>query len=106
MFAVALLSDGMALAMSAMMAALFAGSCSVGTIFMIIVIRRFAGRSTALAGSARGCYIWRMRNNLQCIAVGHGDRWEAFCPDLDLAVQGRSLEEVRRSLDKAVHLHI
>jgi len=47
-----------------------------------------------------------MRENLNCIATGHGDRWEAFCLDLDLAVQGSSFDEVRRSLDKAIHMHI
>jgi hypothetical protein len=47
-----------------------------------------------------------MRDNLHCIASGHGDRWDAFCLGLDLAVQGRSFDEVRRSFDKAIHMHI
>ena len=47
-----------------------------------------------------------MRDNLYCIASGRGDQWEAFCLDLDLAVQGRSFEEVHRFLAKAIHMYV
>jgi len=47
-----------------------------------------------------------VRGNLICIATGHGDQWEAFCLDFDLAVQGKSYDEVRRFLDKAVHMYV
>ena len=43
-----------------------------------------------------------MRKILYCYAEGKGDRWEAICLDLDLAVQGRSLAEVRSSLNQAI----
>lgn len=43
---------------------------------------------------------------LRCVAAGHDDQWEAFCLDLDLAVQGNSLEEVRNSLNKAVGMYV
>jgi hypothetical protein len=39
-------------------------------------------------------------------ARGRGDRWEAFCPDFDLAVQGRSFEEVRVSLVRAIEMYL
>lgn len=40
------------------------------------------------------------------IARGRGDDWEAFCLDFDLAVQGRSFEEVRKSLVRAIELYL
>jgi predicted RNase H-like HicB family nuclease len=43
---------------------------------------------------------------LVCIARGHDRTWEAFCLDFDLAVQGRSLEEVRASLELAIKDYI
>lgn len=43
---------------------------------------------------------------LFCIAHGRGRSWEAFCIDFDLAVQGRSYEEVKGQLEKAIHLYI
>lgn len=43
---------------------------------------------------------------IQCIASGHGTDWEAFCLDYDLAVQGRSFEEVRLSLAKAIDMYL
>jgi hypothetical protein len=45
------------------------------------------------------------QRSMMCIATGHDDQWEAFCLDYDLAVQGRSFDEVRRFLDKAVHMY-
>jgi hypothetical protein len=43
-----------------------------------------------------------MPQSLLCVVRGHGDSWEALCLDFDLAVQGRSLDEVIGHLTKAV----
>lgn len=43
---------------------------------------------------------------LLCFAHGQGDEWEAICLDLDLAVQGRSYEEVYEGLNRAVGTYI
>jgi hypothetical protein len=40
------------------------------------------------------------------VARGRRDEWEAFCLDFDLAVQGRSFEEVRVSLERAIHMYV
>ena len=47
-----------------------------------------------------------MANELLCVAHGKADRWEALCLDLDLAVQGRSFEEVRSLLQEAVNTYV
>jgi hypothetical protein len=47
-----------------------------------------------------------MRKRLLCYAEGHGEAWEAFCLDLDLAVQGRSFEEVYRSLNAVIRDYV
>ena len=47
-----------------------------------------------------------IKRSLSCIASGHGDQWEAFCLDFDLAIQGRSFDEVRRFLGKAIHMYV
>ncbi len=39
---------------------------------------------------------------LVCVAHGHGQDWEAFCLDFDLAVQGQSLADVRDRLEDAI----
>ncbi|HYS48319.1 MAG TPA: hypothetical protein VEM36_06030 [Xanthobacteraceae bacterium] len=41
-----------------------------------------------------------------CVARQDRDRWEALCLDLDLAVQGRSFDEVRSLLEEAVNTYI
>jgi predicted RNase H-like HicB family nuclease len=43
---------------------------------------------------------------LVCIATGQGDEWEAFCLDFDLAVQGRSFEEVKCDLRQAINMYV
>lgn len=43
---------------------------------------------------------------LHCYAEGRDGDWEAICLDLDIAVQGRSFEEVFGSLQKAVSLYL
>jgi hypothetical protein len=47
-----------------------------------------------------------MQGNLICIATGRGDQCEAFCLDLDLAVQGGSFEEVRSYLNVAIESYM
>jgi hypothetical protein len=47
-----------------------------------------------------------MRRNLICYAEGHEGAWAAYCPDLDLAVQGRTFEEVYGVLRDAVYDYI
>lgn len=43
---------------------------------------------------------------LHCYAEGRNGDWEAICLDLDIAVQGRSFEEVFASLQDAIALYI
>jgi predicted RNase H-like HicB family nuclease len=43
---------------------------------------------------------------LHCYAEGRDDDWEAICLDLDIAVQGRSFEEVFSSLREAISLYL
>jgi predicted RNase H-like HicB family nuclease len=43
---------------------------------------------------------------LRCYAEGRDGEWEAICLDLDIAVQGRSFEDVFRSLRKAIALYL
>ena len=43
---------------------------------------------------------------LHCYAEGRDDEWEAICLDLDIAVQGRSFEEVFASLQEAIALYL
>ena len=43
---------------------------------------------------------------LHCYAEGRDGDWEAICLDLDIAVQGRSFEQVCASLREAVTLYL
>lgn len=43
---------------------------------------------------------------LRCYAEGRDGEWEAICLDLDIAVQGRSFEEVFASLREAIALYL
>jgi predicted RNase H-like HicB family nuclease len=43
---------------------------------------------------------------LHCYAEGRDGEWEAICLDLDIAVQGRSFEEVFASLQGAIALYL
>lgn len=47
-----------------------------------------------------------MRRTLFCVAQGRGDEWEAFCLDLDLAVQGHSFDDVRCRLEEALSAYL
>jgi predicted RNase H-like HicB family nuclease len=46
------------------------------------------------------------KQDIVCIATGRANQWEAFCLDFDIAVQGRSFEEVRRSLSDAIEMYL
>lgn len=41
-----------------------------------------------------------------CYAEGKGDQWEAYCLTFDLAVHGRSFDEVRQKISDQVALYI
>lgn len=43
---------------------------------------------------------------LYCVARGHDSEWEAFCLDFDLAVQGRSADEVVGRLKTAIRSYV
>lgn len=43
-----------------------------------------------------------MSKKLLCYARGRPGEWEAICVDFDIAVQGRSFEEVSRLLEESV----
>lgn len=43
---------------------------------------------------------------LYCYASGHDDAWEAICLDLDIAVQGKSFEDVSTLLQEAIALYV
>jgi len=47
-----------------------------------------------------------MKIPLECIAHGAGHHWEAICLDLDIAVQGRSLQEVSGLLRETIESYI
>lgn len=47
-----------------------------------------------------------MARTLHCYASGRDGEWEAIRLDLDIAVQGRSSEEVRESLARAITMHL
>ncbi len=47
-----------------------------------------------------------MARTLHCYAEGQEDDWEAICLDFDIAVQGRTFDEVFRSLTEAIDLYL
>lgn len=47
-----------------------------------------------------------MEEQYFCVARGKGGRWEGLCLDLDLAVQGRSFDEVRALLTEAIASYV
>jgi hypothetical protein len=47
-----------------------------------------------------------MEEQFFCVARGRGERWEALCLDFDLAVQGRSFDEVRHLLSEAISTYV
>jgi hypothetical protein len=47
-----------------------------------------------------------MARVLRCFAEGSGQEWQAYCLDLDIAVQGQSFAEVEASLQEAIRLYV
>ncbi|MGB0467070.1 MAG: hypothetical protein ACPGF7_05970 [Pontibacterium sp.] len=43
---------------------------------------------------------------LRCLAEKKGDFWQAFCLDLNLAVQAGTLEEVRTKLHEQIYWYV
>ena len=43
---------------------------------------------------------------VQCYAYGPGERWHGICVDLDIAVDGASFQEVRRSLATSIEMYV
>lgn len=43
---------------------------------------------------------------LRCYAYGDGDGWGAVCTDLDIAVDGSSLDDVKASLAACIELYL
>jgi hypothetical protein len=47
-----------------------------------------------------------MNETLYCVVHGTGNEWEGLCLDLDIAVHGKSFNEVKALLDEAVRTFI
>ncbi len=47
-----------------------------------------------------------MEFEVRCYAYGGGNDWQAICVDLDIAVDGESLQEVRDSLVSCIELYL
>ena len=47
-----------------------------------------------------------MNLTLRCYAQECGDKWHAICTDLDIAVDGASLEEAKASLAACIGLYL
>lgn len=47
-----------------------------------------------------------MERTVLCFAHGRDGAWEAICLDFDIAVAGRSFEEVKRLLDHALATYV
>ena len=47
-----------------------------------------------------------MSHVFRCYAYGHERGWQAICVDLDIAVDGVSLQEVQASLAKSIELYL
>lgn len=47
-----------------------------------------------------------MSVTFRCYAYGNGQNWQAICTDLDIAVDGASLEDVRESLTGCIDLYL
>jgi hypothetical protein len=67
-----------------------------------IVAKGTPPHSAAFTGSNQSRVGNAMDRKLYCVARGHGNEWEALCLDFDLAVQGRSFEDVKNALHGAI----
>lgn len=47
-----------------------------------------------------------MRRTLHCLAFGREDAWQAFCLDLDIAVEGRTFEEAESRLKETIATYV
>jgi hypothetical protein len=47
-----------------------------------------------------------MTRYLYCVAHHRGEQWEAICLDFDLAVQGRTFEDVQARLQEAIGTYV
>lgn len=47
-----------------------------------------------------------MKRSFHCYAYGRPGDFEAICVDLDIAVQGKSMADVRRLLDEAITSYV
>jgi hypothetical protein len=47
-----------------------------------------------------------MQRNVLCFAHGSPGEWEAICLDYDLAAQGRSFDEVKALLERAIAAYV
>jgi hypothetical protein len=47
-----------------------------------------------------------MSDSLYCVLHGRGNEWEGLCLDLDLAVHGKSLSEVKDLMKDAVETYV
>jgi hypothetical protein len=47
-----------------------------------------------------------MRESFYCVVHGRGNEWEGLCLDLDLAIHGHSLNEVKDLLGEAIATYI
>lgn len=48
----------------------------------------------------------QMKKVFRCFAYGRDREYQAFCLNLDIAVQGKSLSDVRHSLHDAISLYL
>ena len=47
-----------------------------------------------------------MRRTLHCLAFGREGAWQAFCLDLDIAVEGRTFEEAESRLRDTIATYV
>lgn len=47
-----------------------------------------------------------MRESFYCVVHGRGNEWEGLCLDLDLAVHGRSFDEVKELMNEAISTYV
>lgn len=47
-----------------------------------------------------------MRHSFYCIVHGRGNKWEGLCLDLDLAVHGQSLNDVKSIMSEAISTYV
>lgn len=47
-----------------------------------------------------------MHRSLLCYAHGRDGEWQGICFDLDIAVQGRSFDEVKNALERSIRTYV